>query len=178
MREWRKLREAEGRLEGVVETAHQWAESFLSGDLEVLDEEGRGGKHCESLFDVFPELETEAKAFAIKCCSRKTADFTVVDLANFVDRKLYEITQTVKATDCLVHSIESCRLDLRRWGAKFRANSQRPYFEGHERADVVAHRQEFVTYFRERKDQYYTITEGEQPAWQIPIQKPTILICK
>ncbi|CAF4136859.1 unnamed protein product [Rotaria sordida] len=31
-------------------------------------------------------------------------------------------------------------MDLRRWGAKFEANSQRSYFEGHERDDVVKHR--------------------------------------
>lgn len=158
--------------------AHQWAETFISGDIDSLDDEGRGGKHCESLFDMFPELETKAKAFAIDACSRKTADFTVSELANFIDGKFYEITDTVKVTDSLVHSIESCRLDLRRWGVKFQANSQRPYFEGHERADVVAHRQEFVTYFQERKDRYYTITEGEQPARQTPGRNPTVLICK
>ena len=158
--------------------AHQWAETFLSGEIDALDEEYRGGKHCESLFDVFPELETEAKAFMFDSCSRKTADFTAIDMANFIDKKFYEVTQTVKTTDCLVHSVGSCRLDLRRWGAKFRPNSQRPYFEGHERADVVAHRNEFVSYFRERKDRYYTITEGEQPAWQIPSREPTVLICK
>lgn len=161
-----------------VQAAHQWAETFLSGEIDALGDEGRGGKHCESLFDVFPELETEAKAFAIDACSRKTADFTIFELADFIDKKFYELTQTAKASDSLVHSVESCRLDLRRWGAKFRANSQRPYFEGHERPDVVAHRQEFVTYFRERKDQYYTITEGDQPIWQIPSRNATVLICK
>ena len=130
-----------------VVAAHQWAETFLSGDIDSLDYEGRGWKHCESLFDVFPELEIEAKAFAIDSCSRKTADFTVSELANFIDKRFYKITNSVKTADSLVHSIESCRLDLRRWSVKFQANSQRPYFEGHERADVVAHREEFVTYF-------------------------------
>ena len=81
---------------------------------------------------MFPELETEAKVFAFESCSQKSADFTTLDLANFIDTKFYEITQTAKVTDVLVRSVESCQLDFRRWGAKFRPNSQRPHFEGHE----------------------------------------------
>ncbi|CAF5128939.1 unnamed protein product, partial [Rotaria sp. Silwood1] len=38
--------------------------------------------------------------------------------------------------------------------AKFDANSQRPYFEGHERDDV------------------YTITDGETPMWNVPTRNP------
>ena len=59
--------------------------------------------------------------------------------------------------------MESCRRDLRRWSAKFQSNFQRPYFEGHERPDVVAHRQGFVSYFPQNKNQYYTITNDDQP---------------
>ena len=58
-------------------------------------------KHSESFYDIFPELETEAKAFAIKSCSRKSADFAVVDLANFVDVNFYEQIQRVKVSDAL-----------------------------------------------------------------------------
>ncbi|CAF1555869.1 unnamed protein product, partial [Rotaria sp. Silwood1] len=50
--------------------------------------------------------------------------------------------------------------------ARFESNSQRPYFEGHERSDVVQHRKNFVQYFLTRKDSYYLITEGEQPKWK------------
>ena len=144
-----------------VRAAHQWAEPFLSGDIEAFYDDGRGEKHSESFYDIFPELETKEKAFVSESCSRKSADFTVVDLSNFVDMKFYQLTQKVKVSDVLVRSVESCRLDLRRWGAKFRQNSQRPYFEGHERSDVVAHRREFITHFLQRKGQYYTITDGD-----------------
>ena len=159
-------------------TAHKWAEVFLAGDPEAFDEEGRGGKHCDSFYDMLPELETEDKAFAIESCSRKSADFTTVELANFVDHKFYELTQTTKTGTVLVRSIESCRLDLRTWGAKFEPNTQRPYFEGHERPDVVAHRQEFISHFLHRKDHYYTITDDDQPKWTTPTKKPCVLICK
>lgn len=79
----------------------------------------------------------------------------------------------------LIRSLPACQLDLRRWGARFKKNSQRPYFEGHERTDVVDHRQQFINYFLERKDFYYTVTEGDKPTWEIPSQNPpSILICK
>jgi hypothetical protein len=160
------------------ETAHKWTKVFINNDLEVFDEQGRDGNNCGSFYDMFPEIETEAKVFAFESCSHKSADFTALDLANFIDTKFYEISQTAKVTDVLVRSVESCRLDLRRWGAKFQPNSQRPYFEGHERPDVVAHRQEFVSYFLQNKNQYYTITNDDQPKWVVPSQNPRVLICK
>ena len=68
-------------------------------------------------------------------------------LPQFIDRKFYELTGTQnKSSDDLIRSERSCRLDLRRWGAKFEANTQRPYVESHEREDVVKHRNEFINY--------------------------------
>ena len=71
-----------------------------------------------------------------------------------------------------------CRLDLRRWGCKFESNTQRPYFQGHDRADVLAYRKEFLSYFLSRKNDYYLVNIGDQPIWSIPTQQPRILICK
>ena len=156
----------------------KWADKFLEGDFDQLEDDRRGGKHSDGFYDLFPELETEAKAFVIESCSRKSADFSAVDLAKYLDKRFYEITQTSKINDVLVRSVESCRIDLRRWGAKFKPNSQCPYFEGHERQDVVKHREEFVSYFLTREDRYYTVSDGEQPMWNIPTGKPCILICK
>ncbi|CAF4611883.1 unnamed protein product, partial [Rotaria sp. Silwood2] len=160
------------------EAAHKWADRFVEGDFDALEDDRRGGKHSDGFYDLFPELETEAKAFVIESCSRKSSDFSTVDLAKYLDKRFYEITQTSKINDALVRSVESCRIDLRRWGATFKPNSQRPYFIGHERQDVVKHRAEFVSYFLTRKDRYYTVSDGEQPMWNIPTGKPCILICK
>lgn len=159
------------------ETAHKWAQVFLTGDIETFLDDGRGGKHSDAFYDIFPELEIEAKSFVIKVCSGKTADFAVADLAKFVDSEYYEVTGIVKVDAGLIRSEQSCRLDLRRWGARSEANSQRPYFEGHERSDVVAHRKQFVEYFLGQKENYYTVTDGEQPVWHSPIKNPCILIC-
>ncbi|CAF4639335.1 unnamed protein product [Rotaria sp. Silwood2] len=142
-----------------AQTSHKLAAVFINGDYEEFSSDLRGGKHIDSFYDMFPEIETDAKAFVVEACSRKSADLKVSDLAQFIDT--------------------NCRLDLRRWGAKFEANSQRPYFEGHERDDVVKHRNQFINYFIIHKDFYYTVTDGETPTWKMPTQKPyRILICK
>ena len=99
-------------------------------------------------------------------------------MAKYLDKRFYEIIQTSKINDTLVRSVESCRIDLRRRGAKFKPNSQCPYFEGHERQNVVKHCEGFMSYFFTRKDPYYTVSDGEHPMWNISTRKPCILICK
>ena len=79
-----------------------------------------------------------------------------------LDKRFYELTQTSKISHTLFCSSESCRLDLRRWGARFQPNSQHPYSKEHERHDVVKHCQKFISYFLSRKDRYYSISEGAQ----------------
>ena len=162
------------------QAAHKWTDTFISGDFETFVEEGRGGKHFDSFYDVYPELEAEARSFAVQGCSRKTADLSVADLAKFVDNKFYELSQTVKSLDdCLVRSETSCRLDLRRCGVRFTDNKQRPYFEGHERNDVVIEREKFISYFLTRQGHYYTVSDGDQPMWCMPtVPKPCVLIYK
>jgi hypothetical protein len=163
-----------------AQTSHKWATIFIKGDYEEFSNDLRGGKQTDSFYDTFPDIEGDAKAFVVHACSQKSADFKAMDLAQFIDEKYYEVTGIIKQSgDDLIRSESSCRLDLRRWGAKFEANSQRPYFEGHERDDVVKHRTEFINYFLAHKDSYYTITDGETPMWKIPTQTPhRILICK
>lgn len=161
-------------------TAHKWSEIFVSGDFDEFQGENRGGKHNAELYDYFPGIENAAKQFILKRGSQKSADFTAIDLANFINAKYYEMANLTKnADDVLIRSVSSCRLDLRRWGARFKRNTQRPYFEGHERSDVVEHRQQFINYFLDRKDYYYRVSNDEKSVWTLPIQNPPcILLCK
>lgn len=116
------------------ETSNKWAHIFKYGDFDEFCAEHRGGKRADGFYDVFPEIEGNAKAFAISSCSRKSSDFTVKDLAVFINDQYRAMNMCENdENDCLVRSLASCRLDLRAWGARFEANSQRPYFEGHER---------------------------------------------
>ncbi|CAF5019391.1 unnamed protein product, partial [Rotaria socialis] len=130
----------------------------------------------DSFWDCYPDLELEAKQFVYQECSKTEAAFTVETLARFIDQHFYELNNLKKIDQQLVRSVESCRLDLRRFSVKFTANSSRPYFLGHEREDVVKHRQEFVKYFIEREQHFYTITNDAVPQWRIPTTVPTILL--
>ncbi|CAF1634877.1 unnamed protein product, partial [Didymodactylos carnosus] len=155
------------------QTAQKWTEVLVNGNFGDFMVENRGGKHCSSFYDYFPEIETEAKLYSLERCGQKAADFSALDLAHFIDKRFYEESNIVKNDDsALIRSVASCRLDLRRWGAKFDKNSQRPYFEGHERDDVKEHRSKFVEYFLTRKANYYMVTEGENPVWKVPTANP------
>ncbi|CAF1460445.1 unnamed protein product [Didymodactylos carnosus] len=100
-----------------------------------------------------------------------SGEFKALDLAQFIDEKYNELTAIQKQIgDDFIRSERSCRVNLRRWGAKFEANSQRLYFEGDERNDAVKHRNEFIDYFLPHKDFYYTISNGDAPMWNIPAQ--------
>ncbi|CAF1124050.1 unnamed protein product [Didymodactylos carnosus] len=159
------------------QTSQKWTDVFVSGDFEQFCGENRGGSRGDEFYDIFPELELEAKTFALGPCVRKSADFTALDLVVFVDQKYYEVTDTIKDNNAnLVRSQQSCRLNLHRWGARFESNSQRPYFEGHERVDVVQDRQSFIQYFIDRKDHYYTIPDDEKPLWKMPKQNPPCVL--
>lgn len=79
-------------------TSHKWTNLFVNGDFEEFDSENRGGKHTSSFYDYFPELETEAKLFAHQHCAQKSAAFTAIDLAKFIDQKFGDMTNTTKGT--------------------------------------------------------------------------------
>ena len=130
-----------------------------------------------AFFDIYSELEIAAKLFVAEACSRKAADFKALDLANYIDSKYYELTNANKSDHELIRSERMCRLDLRRWGCRFESNTQRPYFKGHDRTDVLAYREKFLDYFLSRKNNYHLVNVGDQPTWSVPTHQPKILIC-
>jgi hypothetical protein len=85
-------------------TSHKWTNVFVNGDFEEFESENWGGKHTSSFYDYFPELETKAKFFAHQHCAQKSAAFTAIDLAKFIDEKFCDTTNTKKGmvTELLV----------------------------------------------------------------------------
>jgi hypothetical protein len=158
-------------------TAEKWLKTFIHGDYNDFQTDNRGGKKTDSFYDQFPEIEIDAKAYVAKACAQKSASFAIADLSKFVDDKFYETTGQLKTDEKLVRSESMCRLDVRRWGFRFGSNNQRPYFEGHERPDVLAHRKEFIDHFLTNEENYYSLSDGDNPKWIAPKAKPTILIC-
>ncbi|CAF1686736.1 unnamed protein product [Adineta ricciae] len=135
-----------------AESCNKWSRILIEEDLEEFLEDHRGGKHTESFFDIYPELESLAKLYAVEACKRKAASFTCWELAKYLDDQYYEVTEEVKNTQQLIRSEKACHLDLQRWGCKFDRNTAKPYWEGHERPDVVEARTKFVQNFLTNQD--------------------------
>lgn len=71
-------------------TAYKWAKINLTGDLIEFNLDNRRDNLFESFYDIFPEIENDAKLFATDGCQKKTFDLN--DLRNFIDSKFYELT--------------------------------------------------------------------------------------
>jgi hypothetical protein len=158
-------------------SAHKWSTILIHKDFDEFTGEERGGKRFDTFWDCYPDLELEARQFVTEECSKTEASFTAESLARFIDDRFYELNNMKKVDLELVRSIRSCKLDLRRFGAKYRANVGRPYYLGHERPDVIQHREQFVKYFLEREDNFYTITNDSSPQWKLPKAHATVLLC-
>lgn len=151
----------------------------MTEDLQKFCFDERGGRHTPAFYDIYPELEIRGRQFAVDAASRKDASFTVQELAEYVDEHYYLLVGKKKETEELIRSIQSLRLDLRRWDIHYGVNKLRPFFIGHERQDVVEHRTKLVEYFLGRQHLYYRVTPGEDPQWIIPsCPQPVVLLCK
>jgi hypothetical protein len=128
-------------------------------DLCCISKDERGVYKRDCFYDLYPEIENEARLYALKQASLKKCSFTAYDLALYVDEKFKEFYGHVFKEDVspikFIRSVSSVRVDLMKWGFKYDSNKNRPYFEGHEREDVVEKRNEFVNYFTENKHRYY-----------------------
>jgi hypothetical protein len=85
-------------------------------NFEEFTDNLRGGKRTDSFYDTFPDIKADARTFVVRACSRKSAEFKIMDLAHFIDAKYYELTGLKKQnSNELIKSESSCRLNLRRW---------------------------------------------------------------
>ncbi|CAF1112728.1 unnamed protein product, partial [Brachionus calyciflorus] len=106
----------------------------------------------------FPDLEKEAKELALsKACSKKCS-FDVQSLANFIDKCFREMyPDNDLSEDELV--------------------SNRPYFEGHEREDVVIARKKFLQSLLDSKDFYYCPHyENGILKWMEPVRNKKLFV--
>ena len=100
----------------------------------------------------------------------------------FIDMRFRELFKNMHDEDydnkTLVRSEDSCQVDLFRWGARWDKNKNRPYFEGHEREDVIATRKEFYEYFLSNKDfYYYPVSDDEKKLnWNKPTRQMRVLL--
>lgn len=163
-----------------IQNCHEWVNTIIDeDDLCVILRETRGAYKRTLFYEFFPELEKDAKAFILSKCTSKESSFDAQALAKFVDERFREICpENDLSPDELVRSIESCRVDLLKWRARWDKNTNRPYFEGHERDDVVLERKNFIQKMHDAKDFYYypIIDESGKYKWLAPMRKKRILI--
>ena len=113
--------------------------------------------------------------------SKKTCEFSVQILQQYIT-ELYKKLAPKEEVEQLedfqhVRSESSIRLDLARWGFKWRKNGKEPYYIGHERADVVKHRDQLVNFFITNKHRFYQQTSDDDPKWVEPTEDdPMIMI--
>ena len=157
---------------------HSWLTTFIDEDFNALCimRDDRGKYRRNQFYETFPFLESQAKSFAFQSATSKTCRFDIYKLASFVNerfKELYPIEAEAFRQEKpfgMIRSVESCRVDLISWGAKWDKNKNRPYFEGHEREDVVTSRNKFVNQFLNNKEMYFSTRRDELgwPYWVIP----------
>ena len=170
-------------------------------NTEELNDDGRGGKYviiryniCRhfliadciykgkqelSFYEYFPDIQIEAKAFVTEQCTQKDAHFKAEDLMEFVNKRYLELhpNASVEST-VLIRSLASCKRDLTDWGITCDKNGGQPYFEGHNRTDVVEDRESFIDYFTKRSDSYYQLSEDKEVQWIKPSStKRSTILC-
>ena len=90
-----------------AETSNKWSEIFIGQDLDDFLENNRGGKRSQSFYDTFSEMENAAKLYALESCKRKSASFTAMKLAEYLDRQYYELMGEVRKVIFSRLSLES-----------------------------------------------------------------------
>ncbi len=156
------------------ETAHFWTKQYSDGDYSGLDLEGRRNGRTDLFYDTFPDIENSARIWSIVQSKDRSAKFSPYDLALYISKVYEEETNSELTDGKLIRSESSCRRDLLRWGFYLGKNKNRPYYLGHEREDVVIHRNEFTKYFVERKHLYWTLTDTEDKEnceWTMPMRQ-------
>ena len=69
-----------------VKTCHTWVKTIVDeDDVYIILKEDRGSYKAISFYEVYPELEIEAKVYALENARKKTSSFKVENLAKFID---------------------------------------------------------------------------------------------
>ncbi|CAF1524668.1 unnamed protein product [Adineta ricciae] len=96
-----------------AETSHKWASMFLDSDHTEFIRDSRGGKHSDSFYDTYPEIEADAKAFVADKCSQKSGEFKAIDLARFINKQYCDLNDIdEQASGGYIRSERSSQLDL------------------------------------------------------------------
>ncbi|CAF0982910.1 unnamed protein product, partial [Brachionus calyciflorus] len=115
---------------------HRWAITIAESNDPQLNSRDRRGKYeKDDFYDRFPDFEYEAKEFVFDHLKEKHANFNILMLSKFLNKRYEEIIDLKLPDGYLKRSEFSLRLDMKRWGAVWDSNLKRAYFEVHERPE-------------------------------------------
>ena len=169
-----------------ISVASNWANKLrCNSDKPLLLIEENRKYHGDDFYQIYPEIKAEAMNFARKRMKEKAANFKARDLSKFINSAYTNLTNEIIEEGVFLRSERSCRRDLLKWGTKFEFNKKRPYFEGHERPDVLEYRKKFIEsfdikikdfgYIQKRDENNKTFLE--KSIVRLEDQKKTVLIC-
>jgi transposase len=167
-----------------IQSTHGWFLTIKENDdiIGILLD-NIGGSQKKTFYENYPEIERKTKLFAMEKSAEKSSAFSALILKKYIDEIFQELNVSSKQPENSVRSQTSCQKDLKEWEIEWKDNGTRPYFEGHEREDNVAHRKRFCEYFLENEDYYYQQTDDDadgKSEWIDPINgliRSYILIC-
>lgn len=140
-------------------TAHVFCRKIINGDEDCVEDENRGKYKRETIFDVIPELKEDILQYSINKVAEKNSKFTVASLAEYSIKKANEYKPELDPKPLLSqHFLEKTLACL---GFYWGNNKARPYFQGHEREDVVKTRDNFVRYFSDNSNSYDVYVKNE-----------------
>jgi hypothetical protein len=131
------------------------------------------GKFIPSFYEYFPEMEFEAKAFVEEETQKTECTFNVFQLANHINEKYKELTNSKMDPGDLIRSESILRMDLKLWGYNYVRNSKRAFYKGHENDENIEEREKLVDYFIDRIRHYYLVDENN--LWKSPDEKPCVI---
>ncbi len=79
-------------------------------------EENRTHK-ADDFYQLFPDVEAEAKLFARERMQDKAGNFKAKELEDFINGKFEEASVEKLAVGVTIRAESSCRRDLLKWGA-------------------------------------------------------------
>ena len=138
-------------------TAELYLHRLINGDLDKIIDDNRGKYYRESVFENVPDLKDHLFEYVVEKVSEKKSSLklkSVVETAKtYMENNHHDLNESKHFH--IYYSIQSVRSLLEQWGFFWSNNKMRPFFNGHERDDVVEYRKNFVDYFAENKNNYF-----------------------
>jgi hypothetical protein len=85
-----------------------WVKGYSEGDFSGMDFNGRKYQCSDLFYDMYPDIESDAKNWSIVQTSDKSSKFSPLDLVIYIT-DIFKTTYEVDVGDDYVRSVSSCK---------------------------------------------------------------------